>query len=130
MTVTLIRGKWLIQDAESPALSDAAAVVDGDRIVAVGAFDKLRASHPDAPVIGSDSHAVMPGLINAHHHHGGVTGIQHGVPDMLLESWIRALDKPAGAGDERLDVLLVVRTSADDPGSPALSTWRRGRRHA
>ncbi|MEM7119993.1 MAG: amidohydrolase family protein [Pseudomonadota bacterium] len=105
MTAKLIKGKWVITDAASPAISDGAVLVEGDRIAATGTFDDLAAAHPDAAVIGSGDHAVMPGLINAHHHHGGITGIQHGVPDMLLESWIRALD--AGrAGDERLDVLL------------------------
>lgn len=107
MSGTLIKGRWVITDAESPALVDGAVLVEHDRICATGPFADLAAAHPDAAVIGSDNHAVLPGLINAHHHHGGVTGIQHGVPDMLLESWIRALD--AGrAGDTRLDILLTA----------------------
>ena len=105
MSVTLIKGKWLIQDADSPVLNDGAAAVESGRIVAVGATAQLAADYPGAQVIGSDHHAVIPGMINAHHHHGGVTGIQHGVPDMLLESWIRALDM-GRPGDERLDTLM------------------------
>ena len=107
MSVVLIKGKWVILDATSPVLTDGAVAVDGGRIAAVGGFAALKADYPGAKVVGSDNHAVMPGLINAHHHHGGVTGVQHGVPDMLLESWLRALAAGRG-GDTRLDILLTA----------------------
>ena len=42
-------------------------------------------------VIGSDRFAVMPGLINAHHHSFGVSTLQQGIADQALESWIVTL---------------------------------------
>ncbi len=91
----LIRGRWVITggaDADS-VLSDAAvAVIDG-RIYNLGPWTELRARYPNAEVIGSDRVAVMPGLINAHHHSYGVSTLQQGVPDLLLESWIVSLTR-------------------------------------
>ena len=107
MATTLIRGRWVMPDADSPVLHDAAVLVEDARIVRLGAFAELKAAHPQASVIGSAGHAVMPGLINAHHHHAGVSGIQQGVPDMLLESWLRALDR-GRPGDGYLDTLLAT----------------------
>jgi len=37
-------------------------------------------------VIGSAQLAVLPGLVNAHHHSCATTTLQHGIPDDLLES--------------------------------------------
>lgn len=94
MTVTtLVRGRWVVTgpEADDRLLSDhAVAVDDQGRIAAVDAWAALRAAHPDAEVIGGAALAVIPGLINAHHHSGGATALQHGLPDLLLEPWILA----------------------------------------
>ncbi len=89
----LVRGRWVITGgAESdPLLSDASVVVSGDRIQDLGPWQDLRARHPDAKVIGSDQVAILPGLINAHHHSYGVSTLQQGVADQVLESWIVTL---------------------------------------
>lgn len=90
MISTLVHGRWVIaDDGNGPrVLSDAAVRIEGDRIAEIGRFKDLRAVHPDAPVLGSDRHAVMPGLINAHHHANAVSHLQHGIIDDLLEPWL------------------------------------------
>ena len=45
-------------------------------------------AHPDARVLGDGSAAVLPGLINAHHHSNAINHIQHGIEDDVLEPWI------------------------------------------
>lgn len=88
----LVRGRWVVvDDGEGPrAVVDGAVLVEGGRIAAVGGFDTMVAEHPDASVIGDGSMAVLPGLVNAHHHSSGVSGIQNGVADDILEPWILA----------------------------------------
>jgi 5-methylthioadenosine/S-adenosylhomocysteine deaminase len=64
-TRTLFKGGIVItMDAASPALATGSVLVEGDRIVAVGA--DIRAD--DAEVIDASGSIVMPGLIDAHQH--------------------------------------------------------------
>ena len=74
-------------EAETAANS-AVAVEDGS-VIEVGPFSDMRRKYPTAEVIGSDRQAVIPGLINSHHH-VGLTPFQLGVLDAPLESWIIA----------------------------------------
>ena len=93
MTQTVVRGRYVVcritgRDS-AEVVRDGAALVEGGAIVEVGRADDLIARHPDAEVIGSDRHALIPGLINAHHH-VGLTPFQMGVLDEPLETWIPA----------------------------------------
>ena len=101
----LVRGRWIVPGARDEVLSDAAVLVDGGVVAAVADWASLRARHPHAAVVGSERCAVLPGLINAHHHTKGVSTIQHGLADMLLEPWILA-HHGLRAGDARLETLL------------------------
>ena len=65
--------------------------IKNGRIAEVGSWPDLARAHPDLPVIGGDHQAVIPGLINAHHHSNGVTAQQHGRADQLLELWLLSL---------------------------------------
>ena len=90
---TLVRGRWVVTGSGQgdPVLSDAAVrVVDG-RIAEIGDWETLRGRHPDAAPLGSDRVAIMPGMVNAHHHSNGVSAIQQGIQDRLLESWLLSL---------------------------------------
>ena len=102
---TIVRGKWLITGASDAVHDDGAVAVEGDTIAAVGAWDDLHARYPDAEVIGGDDALVLPGLINAHHHGSGLSTVQEGMWDDLLEPWIldHVWRRPRDAG---LDVLL------------------------
>ena len=101
----LIRGRWIIPGADDEALLDGAVLVRGVNVVALDDWTTLRQRYPDAEVVGSPSMAVLPGLINAHHHSAGVSTIQHGIRDMLLEPWILA-HRRVRPGRPRLDALL------------------------
>ena len=102
---TLVRGRWVIPGADEATIGGGAVLVEGRTIVALGRFDELERTHPQAQVLGSERHAVMPGLINAHHHSAAASHVQHGAPDMLLESWLKALLRMRTT-PTRLDILL------------------------
>ena len=100
----IVRGRWLIVDCET-FVEDGAVLVEDEAIAEVGAWADLRSRHPEAHVIGSESTAVLPGLINAHHHSAGATALQHGIPDLLLEPWL-LMHARMRQGDPYLDTLL------------------------
>ncbi len=84
--VQLVRGRWVFSGDD--VLSDGVVVVRGDAIVEVGVWDEVCDRYPTASVIGSSRHAVLPGLVNAHHHSNGVPNSLLGVEDDLLELWL------------------------------------------
>ena len=108
MTDTLlVHGRWLITGAgaKDPTLEDGAVAIQAGEIVAVDSLTELRSRYPDARQLGGEGMAVLPGLINAHHHSHGVSNLQHGRGDRLLESWLISLGATR-PGDPYLDALL------------------------
>ena len=103
----LVHSRWLITAADQPVITDGALLIRAGEIAAVGEWHALRASYPDVRVVGNGDCAVIPGLINAHHHSHAMSGIQHGVMDDLLEPWILAW-----AGMRPLDRYLNTLVSA------------------
>ena len=113
--VRLVRGRWIVTGgaATDSVLDDAALALRGGCIEALGGWRDLRGRYPQAEVIGSDRVAVLPGLIDAHHHSGGVTALQQGIPDLLLEPWIlmHARKRPTEAYlDTLLSAARLLRT--------------------
>jgi cytosine/adenosine deaminase-related metal-dependent hydrolase len=106
---TIVRGRWVIPGAAASdkIVGDGAVVVEGDRVVETGDRATLAAKYPDADVVGSDDVAVMPGLVNAHHHSWAATSIQHARPDRQLEPWILS-GKRNRKSDDYLDTLLAA----------------------
>ena len=92
MSQKLIRGLYVIADpARLPSgglVKDGAVAVEGDEVVAAGRHAELRARYPEAEELGSNRHLVMPGLVNTHHHGQGLSTIQMGLRDDLLELWL------------------------------------------
>ena len=86
--IRLIRGRWIFTGEIT--LDNAAIAVQNDTILAVDSWDSLRTTYPQAEVLGSDSVAIMPGLINAHHHSNGVPNSLQGIDDDFLELWLFA----------------------------------------
>lgn len=86
----LIRGRWIVTEADAEVHRDAAVAVDGGRIARIGPWEELRAALPAAQVLGDAHAAVIPGLVNAHHHSHAVSALLQGVSDDLLEPWILA----------------------------------------
>ncbi len=74
-----------------PEVRGGGVVVDGSTIVAVGHRADLRRSFPGAREIGGPDSIVMPGLISAHQHGGGVTSVQLGCLDRPFEQWLLAM---------------------------------------
>ena len=90
MTLSLVRGKHVVCKVTGPdsaeVVSDGAVLQRDGQIEAVGDYRELSRQHPDAEVIGSGNHIVMPGLVNDHFH-VGLTPFQMGAPDLPLELW-------------------------------------------
>jgi cytosine/adenosine deaminase-related metal-dependent hydrolase len=105
----LVRGRWLFPGQPKPkqAIDDGALAIEDGIIQMVGAWPDLRERYPAAKVFGSERHAVLPGLINAHHHSQGASHIQHGIPDQLLELWLLDL-----ARRRQADPFLVTQLAA------------------
>jgi 5-methylthioadenosine/S-adenosylhomocysteine deaminase len=55
-------------DDADRVLANAAVLVDGDRIAAVGPSGDLHARHPDAEIVDGRGKAVFPGFANVHTH--------------------------------------------------------------
>lgn len=101
MTISLIRGKHVVCKVTgrdtAEVVSDGAVVQRDGVIEVVGDYRELSARYPEAEVIGSGNHIVMPGLVNDHFH-VGLTPFQMGAPDLPLELWslhrigVRAID--------------------------------------
>ncbi len=106
-TVRLVRGRWVVTGAFDPVLADGALLVEGGQVREVGPWPTLRARVPAAEVLGGDRVAVLPGLVDAHHHASAATMLQHGIADDLLEPWLLALGRRR-PGDPFLDALLTA----------------------
>ncbi|MEM1431192.1 MAG: amidohydrolase family protein [Pseudomonadota bacterium] len=65
---------------------DAALLIEGDTIAAIGPAADLRRANPGAEEWGGRGRVAIPGLINAHHH-VGLTPFQLGARDQPLELW-------------------------------------------
>lgn len=105
----LVRGRWLFPGGTEPdkVITDGALAIENGNIIEVGQWADLRPRYPDAPTLGSENHAVLPGLINAHHHSSGVTTVQQGIPDQVLEPWLLDL-----ARRRRADSYLATQLAA------------------
>ena len=108
---TLVRGRWVVTGGgrDDPVLSDAAIRIEDTTIAEVGNWETLRDRHPDAAVLGSDRVAIMPGMVNAHHHSNGVSAIQQGIRDRLLESWLLSLSLGRGLTPRLATLLSAAR---------------------
>jgi cytosine/adenosine deaminase-related metal-dependent hydrolase len=104
----IVRGRWVLQNPDD-VITDGAVVIDGEQIAEVGGWRRIRERYPQAAVLGSDQHAVIPGLVNAHHHSNGVSALQHGIPDRLLEPWLLSLAKRRRAGTYLCTLLSAAR---------------------
>ncbi|MEO0759373.1 MAG: amidohydrolase family protein [Cyanobacteria bacterium J06648_16] len=87
--IKLIRGRWIF--APDRVIPDGAVAVENETILAVGEWETLHSECPRAEVLGSTHHAVLPGLINAHHHSNGVPNSLMGIEDDFLELWLFSL---------------------------------------
>ena len=86
---TLIFGRSLLTGLiDAPEVPEGGLVEENGRIVAVGPAAFLRAEHSIEHEIGGPDRVVLPGLVSAHQHGGGVSSVQLGCPDQAFERWI------------------------------------------
>ncbi len=94
MASSLIWGKCLLTAAGDAhrvsSLADAAVYQEDGLIVDVGPYQQLRAKYSPDAELGGPGYAIVPGLVNSHHHGRGVTTLQMGTCDDCLEMWILA----------------------------------------
>lgn len=87
---TIIKAACILEDfgpSGEPIVHEGKAILlDGDAVSAIDHADALRRIDPEAKVLGSAGIAIMPGMINAHHH-VGLTPLQMGSKDEPLEIW-------------------------------------------
>ena len=95
MASSLIRGKYVISPMGSGGKGVAtrhdAAVYQEDGVIKdIGWYRELRERYQADAELGGPTYAIIPGLVNSHHHGRGVTTLQMGTCDDCLETWILA----------------------------------------
>ncbi|MFJ6651653.1 amidohydrolase family protein [Microbacterium sp. NPDC091313] len=73
-------------DDDLAVRTDAAVLIMGDTIAAVGPAAELAAAHPEAERVDLPDRLLMPGLVNAHHHSGMLRGTAEHLP---VWEWLR-----------------------------------------
>ena len=86
--ITVVRGRWVFTGDE--VLTDGGVAIQGGKILAVESWQTVSDRYPGAKVLGSSQQAILPGLINAHHHSNGVPNSLLGIEDDFLELWLYA----------------------------------------
>jgi imidazolonepropionase-like amidohydrolase len=81
---TIVKAAHLIDGVSAAPRAGVAVVVDGDRIVALGAAGELAARYPGARVIDLGGATLLPGLIDAHTHVFLDDDVGPGVYDAIL----------------------------------------------
>jgi 5-methylthioadenosine/S-adenosylhomocysteine deaminase len=88
MSEFLVRGKYVVVDADAPVIKDGAVIVANGRIQAIGPYAALADRAAGLAVLGSESHIVFPGLVNSHSHGKGFSSFELGFADETLEMWL------------------------------------------
>ncbi len=93
----LLHPRWVVpMSGASEVLSGHSLAVSGPRIVAIGPTAELTARGHAKQEYRLDSHAVMPGLINAHGH-APMSLLRGYADDMPLQPWLEQVIWPAEA---------------------------------
>lgn len=87
MTDLLLSGRWVVLSARDIRM-DHALLLRRGRVAAVGPAQDMRARYSGVAELGGGDCAILPGLINAHHHCYGVELVNQAVADDFLEPWM------------------------------------------
>ena len=86
---TLIYGRSLLTGRlDEPEIMDGGLIVEGERIAAVGPVAELRRHYTIEREIGGAERVVLPGLVSAHQHGGGLSALQLGCSTGPFERWL------------------------------------------
>lgn len=61
-------GTVVTRDPKNPLIKNGGVVLDGEKIVKVGAYNDLKTEYKDAELIDAKGKVIMPSLINMHEH--------------------------------------------------------------
>ena len=87
--VTILEPELLLPTADPGSLQQGVAIaIESDRIAGIDSPETLRQRWPTARLEDLPGCMVMPGFVNAHQHGRGISQIQLGYPDDILELWI------------------------------------------
>lgn len=95
MADMLLTGRWVVVSPTEVLENHTVAVAKG-RVCAVGPTEEMRTRYAGVPECGGETSAVLPGLINAHHHCYGVELANQNIGDDFLEPWMFAAPSMVG----------------------------------
>ncbi len=129
----VLEGARLIDGTGKPPRDNAALVIEGDRITAVGTAGKLR--YPKgARVVDVHGRTIIPGLISAHSHVGLVAGTANRADAYTREAVESALVRYEQFGVTTIvslglnrDLVFEVRDQQRQGGVPGASLFTAGR---
>jgi cytosine/adenosine deaminase-related metal-dependent hydrolase len=85
----LVHGRSLLTGRlDAPVVENGGALIEGSAIVAIGSSSFLREAYHPEEEIGGPDRIVLPGLISAHQHGGGISSILLGCGDAMFEHWL------------------------------------------
>lgn len=105
------------------ALTGAAVVTEGERIVAVGPRDALRAAHPAATIVDCGGRVLIPGLVDSHTH--GIFGKPRHEEQELRAAGIGYMEIARRGGGIHSSVRDLRTRSEDELFALALPRLRR-----
>ena len=106
----MIRSRWCLPIAPDPKPIERGAVaIEGECILAVGPAAALDARYQPKAVVDLPTHAVLPGLVNAHCH-AAMSLLRGAAEDLALEAWLNDAIWPL---EGRLVSPEFVRTGTD-----------------
>ena len=98
-TLTLLTARYVYPVTAAPIV-DGAVVVEGERILAVGAAAEVANRYPSARRVELGDAALLPAAVNAHTHLE-LTALEDALPaELEMAPWILALMRARGALDE------------------------------
>lgn len=117
----LIKGARLIDGLGGPPVEDGAILVNGSRIVAVGAAREVKAPEgAEAETFDYPGQTVMPGMIDCHTHHNGFGDGRPGEDVAALPDEILTLQAARNAKDSLFSGVTTIR----DNGAKNLTMFR------
>ncbi|WP_299984847.1 amidohydrolase [uncultured Ruegeria sp.] len=115
----------LTMDARNTVLNDAAVLVRGNEIAAVGSREQLVRENPQAHIQEFHDSLLMPGLVNAHCHSGILRGTAEGLPVWdWLRMYIDPMHRVLNAREAETASWLCYAESALSGSTTIVDMWR------
>jgi putative selenium metabolism protein SsnA len=93
MTTRFENGIVVTLGQENKVIWDAAVVVEGDKISAVGASADMQRRYPDADVVDCSGKLILPGFICAHHHFYSTMARGMAIPGEPASNFVEILER-------------------------------------